>query len=413
MYPCRFLLPDLQIRAVLDQISPAKVREALTALPEGLEDQFEATIRRIQSQPKERRDLAMKTLTWVAHAFGILDVAALQHAVGIQVGDKNLDHSKLTPLSLLGTSIAHSCQKLVSIQQETSQVRLVHHTLHEYLYNRDTAYSTSEKLIAEVCLTYLLFDAFASSPPPDDESFIEMGKMFPLYRYASQNWGIHAHRLYHENIPPETMELIFRLIFSPSHLERATQDLQTTPENKPLRDGASQDYSKKMMPVHFAAHFGLPRVIRQALDRGQDINAAIESDRLKGWTTLHFVAENRIGDPCGSWMTDFCIESGATCDIQAHDKCETPLHIANSLGRSETSGALIKKNADMELQDIDGWRAIHFAARFGTDETIANLLKSGCEVSPHTGYSQTTPCTWLWGPGKIRASELYCNMGRI
>ena len=127
-------------------------------LPEGLEAQFEASFSRIQRQAKAGRDPAIRTIMWIAHAKETIELGALQHALGVETGDRTLVHSRMTPLSLLRTSVIDFCQGLIIIQQETSQVRLARFTLFEYFFERrpyDSWYCSSEQLIAETCLTYL------------------------------------------------------------------------------------------------------------------------------------------------------------------------------------------------------------------------------------------------------------------
>jgi hypothetical protein len=60
----RFLLPALQIQAVLDQTTISKRRKALLTIPVGLESAFEITINRIRSQNSQRAEQAMNVLMW-------------------------------------------------------------------------------------------------------------------------------------------------------------------------------------------------------------------------------------------------------------------------------------------------------------------------------------------------------------
>ncbi|KAG8531785.1 uncharacterized protein KY384_003421 [Bacidia gigantensis] len=401
-----FLLPSLQVRSVLDQISPAKIRETLVALPEGLEAQFEATLQRIRNQPKERREIAMKTLLWVSHAFATIDLAMLQHALGVEAGDKILDHSKLTPMSLLRHSIADFCHGLIVIQKETSQVRLVHYTLQEFFESQDLqSYYPAEKMLSEVCLTYVLLKDFASPPPSDDESYNNMSALYPLYWYANQKWGVHVHRLYHQQKPLEIEQLMFRFVFSPLLLARAAQSLSAMLyNNQPLHSGASQDYARIITPVHYAAYFGLPSLLQEALTREFDVNISIVEGRLIGWTALHFIAENLIGDSYGPWFTNLLIEQGAKANAQSSTG-ETPLHIAVRSNRLETSKALMVHGADPEAQDSNGLRPLHFAARSGANAIVVYLLESGCEVSPQMSDMRSTPLHMAIGQAQIQTAK--------
>lgn len=331
---------------------------------------------------------------WIAHAMETIELGALQHALSVETGDRNLVHSRMTPLSLLRTSVIDFCQGLIIIQQETSQVRLAHFTLSEYFFERrpyDSWYCSSEQLIAETCLTYLLFDDFASNPPSNDDAYEDILRLYPLYDYAARRWGIHVHRLYHHSPPPLTVDLLKTFIFSSLHLERAVQAFSSSVRSGVSSHDYSQIYPKTLSPIHVSALFGIPAIAGEVLKQRHDIDIAVESEYLRGWTALHFAADNIIGDPCGSWMTDFLIESGATCDLRSKDRGETPLYIAARNGRTETLKAFLNGNADMQVANDDGWKPIHAATEHSHIQALTCLLEAGCQVSPKTTHGLMTP----------------------
>ncbi|CCX34632.1 Similar to ankyrin [Exophiala dermatitidis NIH/UT8656]; acc. no. EHY59712 [Pyronema omphalodes CBS 100304] len=60
-----FLLPALQIQHILEKTTLRDRRDALNAMPKGLNDAFQDTLRRIQSQPGQKGKQALNALTWV------------------------------------------------------------------------------------------------------------------------------------------------------------------------------------------------------------------------------------------------------------------------------------------------------------------------------------------------------------
>ena len=339
-----------------------------------------------------------------------IELGALQHALGVEIGDRSLVHSRMTPLSLLRTSIPDFCQGLIIIQQETSQVRLAHFTLFEYFFERrpyDSWYCSSEQLIAETCLTYLLFDNFASNPPCNDDAYQDMLRHYPLYGYAAHRWGIHVHRLYHHGPRSLTVDLMYKFIFSSSHLERAVQAFSSNVHQGLLSHGYSQIYPRILSPIHVSALFGIPAIAEEVLKQRHDIDIAVESEYLQGWTALHFTADNTIGDPCGSWMTEFLIENGATCDLRSKERGETPLYIAARNGRTETLKAFLNANADMEVANDDGWKPIHAATELSHIQALTCLLEAGCQVSPKTSHGLVTPLHQAIANRKYEIIELF------
>ena len=388
----RFLLPSLQIRAVLDELSEAKIRKALVDLPAELDEQFEATMQRIRSQSESRRDLALRTLMWLGHASEIdLNTAMLQHALGVEVGDTDLDHSKLTPLSLLKNSILDFCLGLVTIHKDTSEIRLVHFTLHDFLYNpNSTWYTTSELLLAEVCLTYLLFNAFDSPPPAEEETYHQMRRLYPLYETACLRWGLHVHRLVHHNMAKEVGDLIFRLLDNYWQRLRAAQGwfFGTYGMSKDLIQQPLID----MTPVHFGAQFGLADIVQIYVKDGWNVNEQVTSSYLQGWTAPFFVALNTVGDQCGSWMVKVAKEQGADLDGRLEPTGGvSPIYFAIKYGRCMTAKALLTYGADPDIIDNAGYRPLHYAAQYGQVSAVRHLLEAGCKVSPQIAGTSGTP----------------------
>src|SRR5450755_3954476 len=82
---------------------------------------------------------------------------------------------------------------LVTIDEETDIIRLVHYTAQEYFERTQMAwFPNDQRDIATTCITYLSFDAFESGYCQTDEEFKERLHLNPLFDYAARNWGHHA-----------------------------------------------------------------------------------------------------------------------------------------------------------------------------------------------------------------------------
>lgn len=125
----RFLLPELQIRTVLQGRTRRERREALNTLPPNLEQAFGSTIDRIQKQPDSSVKQATTFLTWIHLAERPLSIDELLEASAIREGDCNLDEENFPSRD----TFLESCLGLVTIEKETSTVGLVHFSLQEYL----------------------------------------------------------------------------------------------------------------------------------------------------------------------------------------------------------------------------------------------------------------------------------------
>jgi hypothetical protein len=72
-------------------------------------------------------------------------------------------------------------------------IRWIHYTTQEYFERTWTFWVPHAQMdIAGVCLTYLLFDAFATGFCHTDTEFECRLRLNVLYDYAARNWGHHA-----------------------------------------------------------------------------------------------------------------------------------------------------------------------------------------------------------------------------
>ncbi|KAF8463345.1 hypothetical protein BDZ91DRAFT_661411, partial [Kalaharituber pfeilii] len=122
-----FLMAVLHIDMILNELTIRKRRAALSNLPPGRHAAYDRTIERMRESPR-RFELGMKVLMWIYLAERALKVIELQHALSVEDGAEALDPDKFTSESTL----LHCCCGLVTVDNETSTVRLVHYTLQEY-----------------------------------------------------------------------------------------------------------------------------------------------------------------------------------------------------------------------------------------------------------------------------------------
>ena len=108
----------------------------------------------------------------------------LRHTLAIEVEDTKLDETAFPETkTLLNVSAG-----LISINQNSNTIHLVHYTLQEYLENnRGTLIPDSEVEIARIYLTYLSFDAFGSRPYIDREVLDQRLQAYQFLDYASHN----------------------------------------------------------------------------------------------------------------------------------------------------------------------------------------------------------------------------------
>jgi hypothetical protein len=152
-------------------------------MPKGLNDAFQDTLRRIQSQPEQKGKQALNALKWVFLAERQLTINELCCALSVRVGDKQFDEEGLPTLK----SLLESCLGLIIIDKGTSLVRLVHKSLQDFFedeFNKKEIFLNGHQDIALTCLTYMNFDY----------EFHREEYKLTLADYAIQSWGHHVRK---------------------------------------------------------------------------------------------------------------------------------------------------------------------------------------------------------------------------
>ena len=104
------------------------VREALEDLPKGLNETYDEAMERIHSQDEDDVQLALKLLSWISYFRRPLKVRELQHTLAVEPDDKAIDQRALVDETLM----IFVCAGIVTIDQESNVIRLVHYTTEEY-----------------------------------------------------------------------------------------------------------------------------------------------------------------------------------------------------------------------------------------------------------------------------------------
>ena len=97
------------------------VRRALKLLPPRLDESYDRTMERIESQPKEYSDLGKGVIMWVGTAYEPLSPRQIQHALAVdadmtEICDDDLDDQD---------ALLAACAGLVVLDTETDTLRFV------------------------------------------------------------------------------------------------------------------------------------------------------------------------------------------------------------------------------------------------------------------------------------------------
>ncbi|MCJ1468876.1 hypothetical protein MMC07_007506 [Pseudocyphellaria aurata] len=186
-----FLLARLYVDSLLDKRTKTQVKCTLKTLSGGsqaLNRAYDDAIERIKGQLPGDKTLATDVLSWILHARRPLTTKELCHALAVRPGDKMLDQENVIDAE----DVVSVCAGLVTVDEESGIIRLVHYTTQEYFQQVQEEWNSHAQLkIASTCLTYLSLNCFQSGSCPTEKLFTSRLEQNPFLSYAVDYWGIH------------------------------------------------------------------------------------------------------------------------------------------------------------------------------------------------------------------------------
>ena len=114
----------MHIDSLTNQPTVGHIKQALQNLPKGLDQTYEQTMNRIESQGEGFRELAKKVLSWVINTKRTLSTAELQHTLAVKPRKRVLNTDFIPDIEIVGSV----CAGLVTVDTQSDVVRLVHFT---------------------------------------------------------------------------------------------------------------------------------------------------------------------------------------------------------------------------------------------------------------------------------------------
>jgi ankyrin repeat protein len=364
----RFLLARLHIDSLLDKRTKQKVLSTLNKLSKGsakLDDAYGEAIKRIDGQLDEDRLLARRAISWITYARRPLTTKELCHALAIEQGDKSLNNNNIYDVD----DVISVCAGLVTVDKESSIIRLVHCTTREYFERVRLDWNPStQKDIAAACLTYLSFDTFRSGSCSSDELFNHRLAENAFFDYSAHYWSEHLR-------PIQNSSLQLTLDFlSNEILVNSTTQCALAPVYK--YKGYSQSFPSRTSGLHLTARYGLLDIIEKLL-KGEhgEINIRPDLDDAYGQTPLSLAAQNGHEE-----VVKLLLDTGKV-DVDSKDTRFglTPLMWAERNGHEAVVKLLLdtgKVNVDSEDTRL-GLTPLLWAALNGHEAVVKLLLDTG------------------------------------
>ncbi|KAI3534099.1 ankyrin repeat protein [Colletotrichum filicis] len=270
-----FLLAQLHLDSLQGKRSAKAVKEALRKFSSGSEAYdvaYENAMERIERQLEDQRSLAKDTLSWICCARRPLDTVELQHALAVEEGTTKLDEDNLPELE----DIVSVCAGLVTIDEESKIIRLVHYTTQEFFERtKERWIPEAQTLLAKSCVAYLSYDKFRFTYEEhfermwinlekEEQTQLSQSRQDrhwlnvigdPLYHYAAYNWGYHARYINHPD--QGTLRFLTDRAYNDLHCSSACSLLLN---HKHLSKFGLVPEPHFVHGLHLAAYFGLARI---------------------------------------------------------------------------------------------------------------------------------------------------------
>ncbi|OBT84941.1 hypothetical protein VE02_06622 [Pseudogymnoascus sp. 03VT05] len=420
------LLAQLHFDSLKDKRNPNAIRTALKGLSTGsdaYDDAYNDAMERIEGQLDGDEKLAKQVLSWITCAKRPLTTVELAHALAVKLGELEFDKENLSPIE----DIVSVCAGLVTVDEESAIIRLVHYTTQEYFERTQKRwFPRAETNIATICVTYLSFNDFENGICENDENFEERLKSNPLYDYASHHWGHHVRKGF------TLVAEVISFLEKNAQVEASSQallNLKLYPEDS----GYSQRFPRQMTGLHLVAYFSVEKPLYNFLESSLAANLKDSYGRTPlSWAAMKghegvvkllleqgakVDAKDKYGQTPLSWAAEdgheavvkLLLEQGAKVDAK-DSSSRTPLSGAASSGREGVVKLLLEQGAKMDAKDKYSQTPLSLAARNGREAVVQLLLEQGAEVDAKDSSSRT-PLSWAAGNGREGVVKLLLRQG--
>jgi ankyrin repeat protein len=389
----RFLLSQLHLDSLKGKKSPKAIRIALKRLPTGSEaydNAYKAAMERIESQLSDEEELAKQVLSWITCAKRPLTTSELEHALAVEIGQSQLDEQNLCQVE----DMVSVCAGLVTIDDESGIIRLVHYTTQEYFERtQKNWFPDAESDITAICITYLSFSVFEEGFCQTDKKFEERLRSNHLYDYAAHNWGYHARNastLGHE---------VIHFLECKAKVEASSQALIAV-KRYSSHSNYSQEVPRQMIGLHLAAYFGVQEVLNSLLKHAYTLDWKDSNGRA----SLLWAAEK--GHKAA---VQLLLDNGADLESKDNDG-RTPLSWTAAKGHEAVVQLLLDKGADPESRDNDGQTPLLWAAANGHKAVVQLLLDKGADLESKDDNDRT-PLSCAAANGREAVVQLLLDKG--
>ncbi|XP_047159406.1 calmodulin-binding transcription activator 4-like isoform X1 [Vigna umbellata] len=111
----------------------------------------------------------------------------------------------------------------------------------------------------------------------------------------------------------------------------------------------------------------------------------------KSSDTVNWLLEELLKDKLQLWLSNRCYERDEGTDCSLSKKEQGIIHMISGLGFEWALNPILSCGVNINFRDINGWTALHWAAKFGREKMVASLIASGASAEAVTDPSSQNP----------------------
>ncbi|EQB51733.1 hypothetical protein CGLO_08702 [Colletotrichum gloeosporioides Cg-14] len=387
-----FLLVRLLVDQLVDLSTVKEMRKALQVFPTHLDQAFESSLQRINSQSKSRSVLAHRVMGWIVSVERKLQISELAHGLATEEGVDVIDEENLVS----SKTILKVCGGLVVLQG--SAVSMVHTTVHTWLRSRyDGLYHED---LAESCLRYLTMRSFSSGVVQTLDEMDTRLRVFPFFSYAAQHWRSHLAKTEDAN----AFQSIDRLLDDSALRSAAFQGAHYKSSVKcpVIRGAAFETMPQGQSALHLASYWNLPVKVERLILDGEEKDAT----DTQMWTPLHWA--------CFAYSQE-AVEALVSLRVDTNVKDSvgwTPLFWAALNGDTRMVRFLLQHGAIHIERDIHGWTPLRWAVASLQIDVVKTLLEYHSNMPSNSSITLSTIKHLSFEETRVYIASYYQNIKR-
>ncbi|KIX09177.1 uncharacterized protein Z518_00256 [Rhinocladiella mackenziei CBS 650.93] len=370
-----------QLESIRQCVKLSALREALSSLPETLDDTYRRVLQGLKSTGQLQD--AIKVLRWLCFSDRPLKLAETVEILAIETGDQGgfFPEERLPD----PTDVMVVCSSLISLttrkeeddsdsEDDRIQVQLAHLSIKEFLlsdrcpFGVDIRPKTCHFAIAEGCLHYLLY---LSQNGPWTEAVV---KEYPLALYAAEHWWQHT-RNTRGMLNDTLLDLVLCLLTDEDtallswlrlyNIDRRRRKIQVRLRSNEIAQS-----------LYYAAYIGVPEIVERIIKRTVNVNAqggeygnALQAASFRGHETV----------------VQMLLDAGADVNAQG-GRFGNALQAASARGDEKVVQMLLDAGADVNAQEGGYGNALQVASARGDETVVKMLLDAGADVNAQGGH---------------------------